>query len=65
METGSADRERAAFDLAGRLFFQLKKDGDRYSICRELGEFVPQKNLNLDEVEEILERWKLRGPHGG
>ena len=65
METDTANRERAALDLAERLFFQLKKDGDRYSLRREVGEFAPQQDLSLDEVEQILELWKLQGPHGG
>jgi hypothetical protein len=30
-----------------------------------VGEFAPQSNLGLDEVEQLLERWKLQGPHGG
>ena len=60
-----SERERAAFDLAERLFFKLEKQGDRYSLRRDVGEFAPQSNLGLDEVEQLLERWKLQGPHGG
>ena len=66
METDdTANREHAAVELAEKLFFQLKKDGDGYSLRRKVGEFVPRKKLSLDEVEQILERWKLQGPHGG
>jgi len=64
-ELDSAERERAAFDLAERLFFRLEKQGDSYSLRRDVGEFAPQSNLSLDEVEQLLERWKLQGPHGG
>jgi hypothetical protein len=65
MESTTAQRERAAFNLAKRLFFKLEKKGDRYSLRRKVGEFAPQDDLNLQEVEQILERWKLQGPHGG
>ena len=47
------------------MFFDLEKHGDGYSLSRKLGEFNPQHDLTLAEVEEILELWKLRGPHGG
>jgi hypothetical protein len=65
MESENAQRERAAIDLAERLFFKLERSGERYSLRREVGEFTPRTNLSLDEVEQILERWKLQGPHGG
>jgi len=59
------DRERAASDLAERLFFELEKRGDRYSLCRKIGDHERRDDLTLDEVEHLLERWKLEGPHGG
>ena len=65
MELDAARREREAFDLAERLFFKLEKQGDRYSLRQDVTEFAPQNNLSLDEVEQLLERWKLQGPHGG
>jgi hypothetical protein len=65
MERSSASRERAAQYLAERLFFQLEKHGSLYSLSRKTGEFTPQHNLTLDEVEKVLELWKLQGPHGG
>jgi hypothetical protein len=65
MELENAQRERAAFDLAERLFFKLERTGDRYSLRREVGEFAPRTGLSLEEVEQLLERWKLQGPHGG
>jgi hypothetical protein len=64
MELHTAQRERAAFDLAERLFFKLEKHGDRYSLRRKVGEFAPRTDLSLDEVEQLLERWKLQGPGG-
>jgi hypothetical protein len=62
---GITDRERKLERLAEQLFFDLKRQGERYSLSRKLGEFAPQSNLTLEEVEGVLKRWKLRGPHGG
>jgi hypothetical protein len=60
-------RERKAKRLADQMFFKLKRHGDRYSLCRTAGLSGParRENLTLDEVEEELEKWKLRGYHGG
>ena len=58
-------RERAAEYLAERLFFELEKHGDLYSLYRKIGGFTPEQNLPLAEVEKVLELWKLQGPHGG
>jgi hypothetical protein len=65
MQNFETDRERAANDLAERLFFKLEKQGDRYSLRRKIGDHARRYNLTLDEVEHVLERWKLEGPHGG
>jgi hypothetical protein len=65
MQNFKTDRERAANDLAERLFFELEKQGDRYSLYRKIGDHARRDNLTLDEVEQVLERWKLEGPHGG
>jgi hypothetical protein len=65
MDRSPASRERAAQYLAERLFFDLEKHGDSYSLYRKIGGFAPQHNLSLDEVEKVLELWKLQGPHGG
>ena len=60
-----ATRERNAEYLAERLSFDLEKQGDFYSLRRKTGGFEPQHNLSLDEVEKVLQLWKLKGPHGG
>jgi len=65
MQNFETERERAAHDLAERLFFELEKQGNRYSLCRKIGDHARRDNLTLDEVEHLLERWKLEGPHGG
>ena len=65
MKGFESDRERAAKDLAERLFFELKKHDGRYSLRRKIGDHARRENLTIDEVEQVLERWKLEGPHGG
>jgi hypothetical protein len=65
MQHDPSGRERAAHDLAERMFFTLEKDGVLFSLSRKTGEFVPQHNLTIEEVERTLELWKLQGPHGG
>ena len=59
-------RETRLQELASRLLFTLGKDGSRYSLFRDTD--VPQPvqhdGLTLDEVEDTLNTWKLRGPHG-
>ena len=54
-------------DLAGRLQFAVKKHGSRYSLHRvtDVSEPVTKANLSLEEAEEFLNTWKLRGFHGG
>lgn len=65
MQTFDTDRERQALELADKLFFELEKHGDRYSLRRKIGDRAERENLTLEEVEAVLERWKLEGPHGG
>ena len=62
-----ARRERKAKRLAAKLFFELDRQGIRYSLRRTAGVSgtVRRENLSLDEVERELDMWKLRGPHGG
>ena len=65
MQDADTDRERAAYDLAERLFFELEKHGDRFSLRRKIGDRARRDNLTIGEVEQVLERWKLEGPQGG
>jgi hypothetical protein len=62
-----SDRERAASQLATELLFRMEKEGDRFTLERDTDVRSPvrRENLTLDEVEELLETWKLRGFHGG
>ena len=65
MQDADTERERAAYDLAERLFFDLEKQGDLFSLRRKIGDHARRDNLTISEVEQVLERWKLEGPHGG
>jgi AcrR family transcriptional regulator len=60
-------REEELRELARRLYFRVERTGDRFSICREAGVEQPVRHdgLTLDEAEEVLNKWKLRGFHGG
>jgi hypothetical protein len=62
-----AAREERLQELASKLFFTLQHEGPRYTLHREadVSRPVQHDGLTLDEVEEVLNRWKLRGPHGG
>jgi hypothetical protein len=62
-----SERERAMMELAKRLQFQVEKHGPKYSLRRVADVSVPveKENLALEEAEEFLNTWKLRGFHGG
>jgi hypothetical protein len=61
------DRERDLRELAKRLLFNLQKEGTRFTLTRDVDVPAPVRleNLTADEVEDTLNTWKLRGPHGG
>jgi hypothetical protein len=50
MQNFDPDRERAASDLAERLFFEFEKNGDRFSLRRKIGDHARRDDLTLDEV---------------
>jgi hypothetical protein len=60
-------REAHLFELAGKLMFDVKKDGERFSLTRtaDTEQPVHQDDLSIDEAEAVLNTWKLRGLHGG
>jgi hypothetical protein len=60
-------RERHLHDLADRLAFKLERQGDRFTLTRTADVSAPVRHDNLteEEVESILNTWKLRGLHGG
>ena len=67
MQESEADREARLRELASKLFFTLKRQGARFALCRDVDvpKVVRHDGLTLDEVEDTLNTWKLRGPHGG
>jgi len=60
------ERESHLRVLADQLFFKVERNGDRFTLKRtaDVLEPVCESNLSLDEAEELLRGWKLRG-HGG
>ena len=67
MGSQDADRERHLRELARMLLFTLEQKGTGFTLTREadLSTPVRHENLTLDQVEELLNTWKLRGFHGG
>ncbi len=68
-ETASqpSDREARLRALAERLDFRIEKHAGRFTLTRSLDLSRPERedNLTLDQAEELLETWKLRGLQGG
>ena len=67
MNDPNFDREHALKELAAQLMFDVQKNGSRFSLHRDAGLSEPfqRDNLTLEEAEDILNTWKLRGFHGG
>ena len=67
MDDHNADRERHLRELAKMLLFTLEQQGTRFALMRDadVSNPVRHENLTLEEAEEILNTWKLRGFHGG
>jgi hypothetical protein len=67
MQESEAEREARLRELAGKLFFTLERQGLRFALYRNVDVSQPVRSdgLTIDEVEDVLNTWKLRGPHGG
>ena len=67
MHEHESGREARLRELASRLFFTLENHGSRLVLYRDTDVSSPVRHegLTLDEVENILNTCKLRGPHGG
>ena len=68
MSVPETAREKAAAKLATELLFRLERRGERFfTLERHVDVDAPvrHENLTLDEVENLLETWKMRGFHGG
>ena len=62
-----SEREANMRTLADRLEFAVEKTGDRFKLTRisEVSRPVCEDGLTLDQAEQLLSTWKLRGLHGG
>jgi hypothetical protein len=67
MQQNETKREGHLRELASKLLFSMENEGGRFRLYRDadVSRPVRHEGLTLDEVEEILDTWKLRGPHGG
>jgi len=67
MQQNEAEREAHLRELASKLLFTMEDQNGRFRLYRDadVSRPVRHEGLTLDEVEEILDTWKLRGPHGG
>ena len=62
-----SEREAHLRDLAERMHFRMEKSGERFTLTRtiDLPRPARETDLTLDEVQEVLDIWKLRGLSGG
>lgn len=63
----SQGREQHLRELADKLEFSVEKRGNRFTLKRtaEIERPEIERDLTLDEAEELLRTWKLRGLGGG
>ena len=66
-ESSLNEREARLRVLADKLFFTVEKTGEQFTLKRtvDVEEPVYESNLSLDQAEQLLQSWKLRGLHGG
>jgi hypothetical protein len=64
---GTNEREQHLRALADKLLFKVEKSGDRFTLSRtvDVSRPVCHERLSLNEAEELLGTWKLRGLQGG
>jgi len=62
-----SEREANLRALADRLEFSIEKTGDRFNLTRTAAVSRPvrEPGLTLEQAEELLATWKLRGLGGG
>jgi hypothetical protein len=65
--SGRRDREQHLRVLADKLLFKVEKSGAGFTLSRSIDVSRPvrREGLSLDQAEELLETWKLRGLQGG
>jgi len=61
------ERETHLRALAERMQFRMEKSGDRFTLTRTADLSRPERatDLSLDDVQKLLDTWKLRGLGGG
>jgi|SRR5215472_612218 len=61
------EREARLRVLADKLLFEVERSGERFTLTRtaDVSELVRHERLTIDEAEELLGNWKLRGLGGG
>ena len=61
------EREAHLRTLAEQLQFSIEKHGDLFTLTRtaDLSRPERQSDLTLEQAENVLRRWKLRGLGGG
>jgi hypothetical protein len=60
---GHSEREALMRTLASRLEFTVQKTGDCFTLLRTVDVTPPvcAERLTLNQAEELLQTWKLRG----
>ena len=67
MQENEADCTTRLREPASKLSFTLTAQASRLALYRDVDVSKPVRHhgLTLDEVDDILTTWNLRGPHGG
>ena len=63
----SSEREQHLRALADKLLFTVEKSGALFTLSRsaDVSRPVRREGLSLEQAEELLTTWKLRGLGGG
>jgi hypothetical protein len=63
----TSEREQHLRALADKLLFTVEKRRAHFTLSRttDVSDPVRREGLTLEQAEELLTTWKLRGPHGG
>ena len=61
------EREAHLRALADQLLFKVDRDGEGFTLTRtaDVSKPVRHERLTIDQAEELLGNWKLRGLGGG
>ena len=65
--SASTEREQHLRALADKLLFKVEKSGALFTLSRsaDVSRPVRREGLSLEQAEELLTTWKLRGLGGG